>query len=96
MCIRDSSKDGNRLVSPDVFFSQKRYSEIGRRGAEPFLNSIHKTHYYNNKEQSVCTIGKRLLLPEDMGTIYLELDPAAFNIVFPDKMCIRDRSPSPF
>lgn len=79
------SKDGNRLVSSAIFFSQNRYTEIGRRGGEPFLNAIHKTPYYDHKEQSVCTVGKRLLLPEDMGTIYLELDPAAFDIVFSDK-----------
>ncbi|WP_302326593.1 cache domain-containing sensor histidine kinase [Enterocloster lavalensis] len=77
--------DGKVLAKPEAFLRQVRYGYGMDHAEEPFLVPVHSADYYEGAQQEVLAVGKAYRTPATLGTLYIEVDPASLDVVFPDK-----------
>ncbi|WP_303044155.1 cache domain-containing sensor histidine kinase [Enterocloster bolteae] len=78
-------RDGKELSDPALFLRQMDYRNRDRYGEEPFLVPVHETAYFPGEIEDALSVGKVYETPGMEGTLYIEVNPDALNVVFSDK-----------
>ncbi len=78
-------KGGKKLADPALFLRQVDYRNRGKYGEDPFLAPVHETAYFTGEMEAALSVGKVYETPEMEGTLYIEVNPDALNVVFSDK-----------